>query len=253
MIVIDHNRIIFELHNPLKISVKEKVEIRVFLDISSNAPTSLCLGLELIEVATSSESGVTINHQTRSIAYINKVPGTITIDGAFADWNEFTKFQDMDSNFVNNPNYDLQDFSIVDDEEKLNFLFRVKAELLSGNELAIQLNPLYRRTGSEFEGVQKLENEPKRLDIESIPQEFIPKNTFRLFFDIDSDITTGFHPTWLPQGAEYMLEITGRHGKIIDRALFIYNPPINKISSLDMEVCEVYTGSEGQIKTGNSD
>jgi hypothetical protein len=57
----------------------------------------------------------------------------------------------------------------------------------------------------------------------TIPLSKLPRiqglDNAHIFIDTDTDPTTGYHTTWMPIGAEYMVEVSGKYGKILKRSL----------------------------------
>jgi hypothetical protein len=214
----DKNTIRVPLSKPIEILGDSSVLIKAHVDISPTIQTGTSLGLELIDIETNN-AAVTIIRRENKLAYVGPAPTGIEIDGSFVDWSKVEKIPDLDDSTVPNRGIDCSEYAISAEDDELNFYFKVTGELLATSGTPIQLNPINNEmkvSSKDNKGLKEDELEPL------IPDKLIIKDTLRIFLDTDQNILTGFNPSWMPVGAEYMLEITGRNGEIVDRTLFQY-------------------------------
>jgi hypothetical protein len=223
---------------PLTISANEPVTIDIDIELSSSAKCGSTFGLKLNELNANNTS-TTINHKSLELAYINEIPNDITIDGAFGDWLGIEKLKDFDAEKVTNPDLDIQEFAFATQYEKLDFYFKVGGELLSAGQLPIELSAIRDNIPQEKINSPILDNQSITITtqppIEALPKELIAKDRLHIFIDTDKNRSTGYVIDGMPVGAEYMLQITGREGKIDKHSLFKY--PHN-------EYTEIFSSSE---------
>lgn len=211
------------LEQPIIILNNEIVQMDIVLELSTKLKVEhgSCIGLKLTEVLTTGVS-VTIDHLKQELTYLNVIPKDIKIDGAFADWGEIQKIQDEDTLRITNPDLDIQEFGLAKDDTKLDFYFKIDGNLLNAADLPITLGPVFElSTSEESNNLPNNDVLPKGQDTE-IPEEIIPMDTLRIFFDIDNNESTGYKPHWLLLGADYMVEVSGRNGEIATRLMFKY-------------------------------
>jgi hypothetical protein len=214
------------LDEPLTIPPDDIVEIDIGLviatDIGMSYRDDLCVGLKLNEVLVE-HAVVTIEHEKLELAYLFEIPTEISIDGAFADWKMIPRLSDFDSARVTNPDIDINEFAMAGGNFALDFYFKIHGELMTATDIPVSLkaisnsrNSISPKTETEMFDTKEKSHPP------AIPEEMIVKDTLRLFIDTDGIDVTGFNPEWLPIGAEYLIEISGRNGEIISNSLFRY-------------------------------
>ncbi|MCK5559373.1 MAG: DUF2341 domain-containing protein, partial [Thermoplasmata archaeon] len=182
------------------------------------------LGIKLNELSATNAT-VTINHISQQLAYLDEIPKQIIIDGAFGDWWDVPKCQDMDENIITDSNLDIQDYAIQGDEKKLNFYFSVNGELLAAINSPIHLSALNNNYIKEPIDNKVKTNTIKPQPQRNLPPELIARDRLHIFLDIDQNVSTGYQADWLPLGAEYMVQVTGRNGVINNHALYRYSLP----------------------------
>ena len=90
----------------------EKIIIDSVIDLSDSVVPESTFGLKLKEL-NANNTVVTIHQNSQQLAYIESIPNQIKIDGAFGDWLEVPKYQDIDENKIENSNLDIQDFAEI--------------------------------------------------------------------------------------------------------------------------------------------
>jgi uncharacterized Zn finger protein (UPF0148 family) len=141
-------------------------------------------------------------------AYIESPPPSISIDGAFADWDGL-KHADIDDIPVANPNVDIDEVGGVATSEKSFFYVSVQGEMLSGTYV------------------------PKLCVIPSgggggggvIPARRTAEDFARVYVDADRSDSTGkvISAGETTIGADYMIEIKGLYSTITSRALYRFD------------------------------
>jgi hypothetical protein len=215
----------FELNLPIILHIEEKISILVLIDLSSDIEINSCLGLKLKEI-NAINTTITIINQEQKLAYLGEIPDIVTIDGAFGDWqknDEKIVSYDKDDRKVPNPNLDVQEFALASDNNKFDFYFRVDGELLTAVSLPINIKPIKNYFEYPQLTTENDKNDFTTQNISQIPKELIAKDMLYLYIDIDQNIYTGYRAKWLPIGADFMLEITGKNGEILEHSLYQYS------------------------------
>jgi hypothetical protein len=191
-----------DLDPPIVVSEGIIISVDVLLDISTSASSSNCVGLKLNDVQAE-------------------------------DWEDVIKIPDTDENYLFNPNLNIQNYALQSDSNKLNMYFDVEGQLLSAGNLPIRLLPINNKLKTEPVPLkdENPKSDKKQTARPNIPIELIEKDTLRVFLDTDQNVLTGYNPGWLPLGAEFMMEITGREGIVTNRAIFRYSNLKNEINT----------------------
>jgi hypothetical protein len=150
-------------------------------------------------------------------AYIGSISTKIEIDGLFEDWRDKEMIVDNDNSEISNPDINLSKYSIYNADDSLYFYLNVKGIILSGTELPEEPF-LY----------QPKTVKPKRVEIGTNlknPLHDLPvmtgEDTIYIFLDTDYQHSTGYRPDdKFKIGAEYMVELTGQNGDIIERNIY---------------------------------
>lgn len=211
-----------ELDPPFIVLPNKKSSISIKIDISPEISSGSTFGMELKHIGAMNAT-VTINQLNQILSYIEKIPEKITIDGAFSDWGEIEKYPDDDFDKIINPDLNIQEFSLVSEDGKLNFYFNIEGNLLSAMDLPIKLIPINDKLIHKQSNDKDEKNRIKNEGLELLPQELVTKDRLHIFLDTDRDMSTGYRPSWLKLGAEHMIQITGRDGEIINHALYKYS------------------------------
>jgi hypothetical protein len=211
------------------VNAEDKNTISVALDISSDVIAGSCLGIKLKEV-NAENTTVTINNIVNELSYIGEIPDSIEIDGAFGDWNNIQKYYDDDTDLIIKPNLDVQEYSVVCDETKVGFYFEVGGELLSAVDVPIKLEPIMNVYTQPT--IENLDDKHDEITddhyMRDIPEELIVEDTLRIYLDIDEKSSTGYKEDWLAVGAEYMILVNGRDGRINNHEIYKYIPTKNE-------------------------
>ena len=136
-------------------------------------------------------------------AYIGAVPPGRTIDGIFADWNPLDFSADPGS--VWPPGLDIVHYASNKTSANAFFYVDVRGSIMAGT-----LVPQQRQTSVPSQGVPSPGQpaKPKRGE-----------DLMRVYVDSDSQDGQGLSYLGLP-GADYLVEIRGRNGKITSRACY---------------------------------
>ncbi|MCK5559984.1 MAG: hypothetical protein KAJ51_05300, partial [Thermoplasmata archaeon] len=115
-----HNNLIFD--SPIIIEPDREMTLVVTMDIANSAASESSIGLKLKELQTINATP-TLIRSGQKLAYINKIPESIKIDGAFGDWEncrEKIVSKDKDANRIPNPDIDIQEVAQVNNDKKLD-------------------------------------------------------------------------------------------------------------------------------------
>ncbi|WP_455393067.1 lamin tail domain-containing protein [[Eubacterium] cellulosolvens] len=218
----DAGLIIFHFAQPIIMPDNEIKNINVVLDISSKLEPRTCLGLRLVEVHAN-DATVTINHVVQELAYLVEIPEDVVIDGAFGDWEGIMRVQDKDNRRITSSSLDIREFALTKDDGVLDFYFKIDGELLTAINLPIRLEPIADTAKFDIRTNTQSSEGVNLHQLNSIPKEIIIKDSLRVFLDTDRNSSTGYQPKWLPIGADYLVEVSGRNGEIFTRTLFRYS------------------------------
>ncbi len=133
-------------------------------NVSSNTNTSSALGyqLETVDDVLVERGAVTLLSELTGNVYVESIPSTIVIDGAFADWDAQLKNRDGngDVNGTQNLNIDLNEYSVALDEEHVSFYARVNGIMMGGADIPTKVKkPLPLIIDSDHDGIPD-EDEP---------------------------------------------------------------------------------------------
>ncbi|UCE90834.1 MAG: zinc ribbon domain-containing protein [Methanobacteriota archaeon] len=180
--------------------------IEVFADLSTASAG------DLFSVAFDADSSEwTFSHsQTYGepfAAYVDAAPGSIAIDGAFADWTGLL-LSDSDAEPVENPNIDIDQIGAVNDPASSYFYVSVDGEICSGAYVpAIKQIPSGTADGTPV-----------------TPRRNAGEDHIRIYVDSDSSASTGYPVAYASQmiGADQMVEVVGQFGEVLDESLYEY-------------------------------
>jgi hypothetical protein len=192
----------------------------VTIDISDSAKMSRTVGLSLgsDDVQTNCpvtiiwESGIGI--RASRLSYVGSAPDAIVIDGAFADWESIGVHKDLDTINIKNSNVDIDEYMVVNSDDKISFYFSVKGSMLGGSVVPIRpkfsiIPPQMVREKIE-KPLEPLEVRPRPVyEALKAPTAELGEDRVYIFLDTDFDSTTGYSPDRFQIGAEHMLEIWG--------------------------------------------
>jgi hypothetical protein len=142
------------------------------------------------------------------ISYLLRVPENITIDGAFLDWDGKHKQNDT-SEDTNRKDIDILKYGVSTTDSGPAFYLKVNGEMACGIKV-----PYYN---------DKRKTEPIIGDDpykEGPPPEFPPKTGEDIvYIFIDTKPGSGYDHR-IPIGADYMIEVLGRHNKILSKCCY---------------------------------
>jgi parallel beta-helix repeat protein len=175
------------------------------ITLAVTAPVTGLANGTFVDIAVSLVTGTglsTIIGQ-RMTAYANVPPGSITIDGAFGDWNGITKFNDIDA--AANPDIDIAQYAGVKSVSQAFFYLKVSdgGEMLGGS-----IVPLARTIPGE-------PGEPGTPVPPAPLQRVSGEDMTRIYIDTKSggQIINGI-------SADYLIEVKGLEGRITSRMLY---------------------------------
>jgi hypothetical protein len=217
-----------ELIEPLILKAHETINLDLRLDISPKAISSHVIGIEMEskDIKTIQDIPVIIKSNTK-LNYICEVTKQIVIDGAFGDWENVPGNIDSDSNSLKNSNINVENYRIALGREELSFYFDVKGEMLGGtfvpidpgwinkNNYGRQLTPSIEINDNKIDieiGSDKAQNIKEKLPLPKLYGE----DSAYIFFDIDMNSETGYNCDDVRLGADYMVKISGKNGKVLD-------------------------------------
>jgi hypothetical protein len=159
----------------------------------------------------------------------NEINEEIKIDGSFMDWYNKNNNIDIDSNSLENKNIDLQSYNVFKDENYISFFFSVKGFIMSG----IQVPEQPRLQASRAQIINPDKSPSNRVVVSktgqknpaksAIPEELKGMDKAYIFIDSDANVDTGYFTDWIPIGAEYAFEISGKNGEIINKKLMQFS------------------------------
>lgn len=220
------------------------------VDITSAMPGST-LGFSVKEEGIRAEALVILKEATDKTharkSYVGSPP-TITVDGAFADWNNIEKKMDM-SGEVSNPSIDLEEFSVVRGEQSTWFYLDVENSIFAGEKLPYRN---FVRVGSQYAPDTDRDTIPDAVD--PFPSDFnndgLPD--FQAGNDFDGDGIKDY-----PYGPDYYLNTTipdspsfppEYRGKFV--SVYIGPPVQVQSESRGLDWLRVYLDIDGNRSTG---
>lgn len=220
----------FNFEPSFQIQAGETVCCFVVSDIPDSAVLNQkTIGLDIpnrdyIKLETVGALTLTSNHK---MSYIGNSPDSIVIDGAFADWKNSVNYLDTDISSIKNENIDLSEYRISVEDDALSFYFKVEGAMMGGTSVPIipKLIPLELQVPSISTSETLIHENSVKPPATTIPPELIGNDCAYIFIDNDENIATGLNEDWLPVnlGADYMIKITGRNGKILNQELYEYD------------------------------
>ncbi len=228
-----NNKVVFDLESPILIAKYETITLDVKVNISSDLDSPGVLGLELKEatdISIESEIPIIIESDVE-LKYIDKIPNNIIIDGAFADWGKIPYKYDTDLREIKNENIDIDQYRIYHGSEDFSFYFKVDGTMLGGTYVPI--NPQYiKEEPIELESsvgnvsekwVDDTQNEVN-IEIENyLPPSILGEDSAFIFLDTDLNEITGFQIGKYSIGADYLVQIKGKNGYILESKCYEYN------------------------------
>ena len=200
--------------------------------------TTKLLRMNLYPSNVISSSNIIVNipktSDNKLIVYLGDLPPRITMDGIFADWQKFGELKhDLDIPILSNKYQDLDINKIAIDIEPGSEIFscylNVHGNLLDGTTIPpiFYSGVLSTSKHSNILIKDTSEEKPDPLNnsniIQQLPEELLGTDKISIFIDTDQDHNTGYDPTWLLLGAEYLIQITGREGIIQNKELLKFN------------------------------
>jgi hypothetical protein len=207
----EDNEIVF----PLLIKQSEPMTVLASPKLSPAVTNGEVVDFEIKSAVT--DSGPVTISGNGAKAYVGDVPPEIRIDGLFEDWVTIDKVIDEDKHEVANPNVDISSYSIFETPSDISFYFKVEGSVLTGTELPVKPY-IYRPSfpSLKIDSVSSGTDKDLPLDLPIKTGE----DSLYIFLDTDSNPTTGYRPMeQFPLGADYVLELTGQNGKIINKQL----------------------------------
>jgi hypothetical protein len=189
----------------------------VSLDIQANIATGAVSG-KTIGLALDGHDAVAVGSGTATVVqaalanhYIGAVPGTIVIDGAFADWDAIKPTTDPAGD-TNNSNIDIRDTRATKGNSTISFYVAVDGSLLAG-----AMAPAAKAVRPGPAGPPVTPGTPGPV-VE--PPVLVGSDSVKIFIDSDANFTTGSPFQGLMFGADYVLTVTGRERSILTKELF---------------------------------
>ncbi|MEM4728558.1 MAG: hypothetical protein QXH42_02190 [Thermoplasmata archaeon] len=190
--------------SPLELRRGESMNLTVVAWIAFEAERGRAVGLSLEgpQSIISSADTVMVEGRGGNLTQIGEQaqPGRIIIDGAFQDWEGIPGHPDPIGD-ATNPSVDLRDFRVTNDSASLFLYAAVDGEIMAGAWVP-ETKQRPQPGGGGCGGV------PAPLP------ELTGEDALFVFLDIDGLSETGYAGEGAPPGADYLVKITGRGGKI---------------------------------------
>jgi hypothetical protein len=212
----------------------------VTVTISSEAAS---FGVAGLSIASREDIGITKGtvtlHSDTRMSYIGAVPETVSIDGAFADWEGIYGHEDGDYLPIIKQNTDMREYKVTADDGSLYFYLDVEGTIMGGT--AVPMVPRY-QSYSDIPVSKALpkkrvqHNGPEELQPQDdIPQELLGEDSIYIFVDSDQNASTGYSPVWLPMGAEHLVLVSGKDGEVLDTRVmtFMGSPDDSLLAGFD--------------------
>jgi hypothetical protein len=216
----------FVFDEPILVKKDESIILDVSIDISSTAEASNVIGFELTDIheMTTDANAPIILESNSDLKYIEEIPDGIVIDGAFDDWDNIPEYLDSDPQVLKNQNIDVNEYRVATSEKDLSLYFKVDGEMLGGTYVPVNpgfILPDSESSESTSKNSQQLQNdEALKTEVENLKQQ-IPKSEIMgedsayIFLDTDLNFNTGYLLKDVKLGADYMLKVSGKAGKIL--------------------------------------
>ena len=181
--------------------------------------SSFGLSLNSSGVNVSDEVTTTVDavQSGAKVAYIESVPGTVVIDGAFGDWVNGYVVSDFAGDVVQkngsllaDSSIDIQEYGMYTDGRDVAMYLSVEDNILNGTILPKGLDLPVPSSG--------LENLTK--------PEMLGTDVAGAVIDSDWDINTGVNVSGL-LGADHLVLVTGKNGRVVSSELYAWNPAGN--------------------------
>ncbi len=185
--------------------------------IGANARPGRSVGLRVTRVL--SDAVVTLDSDISGppapASYVES-PGTcVVIDGAFEDWKDISEVADGRDRY---PNIDLTLLKTHSTNSSVYACAEVRGNILTGTTIPVPEDSLI------FLETKNIESVPSTSGESLPPEALIGKDELHVYIDVDREKKTGHSPPWLDLGAEYLVAVEGRFGRIIRSQLFCYEP-----------------------------
>jgi hypothetical protein len=206
-----------ELVPPLEVPASGTTVLSVMLWLAPGAGAGKAIGLGIDSPADVAASTRTVSLDVRSgeMTYLGAAAGPIRIDGAFTDWAAYPGHPDPLGD-VSDPNVDVTDFKLANDSSSLYFCVNVHGEMMGGAGIPeLKIRP---------SGAQGGGGGPVALPI------LVGEDALFVFMDTDSRADTGYSGGGLPLGADFMVNITGRGGRITSQRLHSFTGGADRAS-----------------------
>lgn len=201
--------------NPSNLSPKKSMTVFVTVNVSETAINGHAVGLRVSSIFADTKA--IIIYGKAKVAYIENVPDKIVVDGAFEDWRKI--LGKSDERDVENENIDIREYKSTKDEEHASFYLNVEGEILGGVSVPSKKARIVPSISEK-----KIPTEPIKPPTEEIP---LPEQTgedkIYIFIDSDNNNATGYKLSFFPIGADYMIEIKGRYGKVLSSRYFSFS------------------------------
>ena len=197
---------------PFSLRKGEKKVVTILLDTSNAIDGQLVAAKVSASGITSTFASVDIIGSGASV-YAGSPPATISIDGAFADWNGRTSV-DQDLIPVTSPQLDITQVGNLSTSQDSFFYVSVNRDICSGTYIPATL---VKPSGSGGGAIVML---PRRT----------AEDTLNIFVDSDKSSLTGEVVTLNSKdiGADQKIEIKGLFGRITSMKEFDYSSPLGK-------------------------
>jgi hypothetical protein len=230
---LSNDKVEFIIEEPLSVSNNENKQLNLNLELAEGVKNSKVIDLEISNIDYSSNDPnlpVIISSDTH-LKYIGEAPAEVVIDGAFGDWIDKQVYVDKDLKQIQNSNVDIKEYQISTSPDMLSFCFVVSGQVLEGTYSPIESNyKLIKEPEQEVDidsqqkpRLEPTDNDHLKMDELNSNLDLLGLDSAYIFIDADNNIRSGYYLPSEALGAEYMIEITGKAGRVISNKYFEYN------------------------------
>lgn len=197
----------------------------IVADVSGNAVAGNSIGFRIMNSSdVITDKGTVSLKRIKPVGnrvdtcYLIGTPYNVTIDGAFADWENKTVRTDI-SGDVNRADLDILRYGVSTTEEGTAFYLKVDGEICGGIEVP------YRNIETMPEPTEPGEPGPPSPPAPPIPLPPPKTGEDLVYIFIDTIEGTGYSGG-LPIGADYMIEVKGRYNQVLSKTYYKWSGTI---------------------------
>lgn len=197
----------------------QSTTLNIVVDVSGNAVAGNSIGFRIMNSSdVMTDRGAVSLKRVKPIGnrfdngYLISTSYNVTIDGAFADWENKTVRTDIGGD-VNRADLDILRYGVSTTEEGTAFYLKVDGEMCGGIEVP------YRNRETKAEPTEPGEPGPPSPPTPPIPLPPPKTGEDLVYIFIDTIDGTGYSGG-LPIGADYMIEVRGRYNQVLSKTYY---------------------------------